>query len=160
MLDLKSGTSNQLISALLKNQLLSVEELSPAAAASLGEAGKIAESMPNVLRVSAMAQGSPEDAQVYIRGSLQNPGDAVPARFLEALGGEPVTRLELADRVASLENPLTARVIVNRLWHHLFGVGIVPTVDDFGPQGLPPSHPNYWIGWRQILLTAVGHSSI
>jgi mono/diheme cytochrome c family protein len=157
VLDLKSGTSNQLISALLKNQLLSVEELSPAAAASLGEAGKIAESMPNVRRVIAMAQGTPEDAQVYIRGSHQNPGEAVPARFLEALGGEPVTRLELADRVASLENPLTARVIVNRLWHHLFGVGIVPTVDDFGPQGLPPSHPEL-LDWLATDLVDSGWS--
>jgi len=141
VMDLKSGKFNQLLSSLLKNQVFSVKELSPAAATSLSEASKLAESMPKVRRVIAMAQGTPEDARVYIRGSHQNPGETVPARFLEALGGETVTRLELADRVASLDNPLTARVIVNRVWHHLFGVGIVPTVDDFGPQGRPPSHP-------------------
>ncbi len=141
LLDLKSGKSNRLLSALLQHQILSVAELSPSAAASLSEAGKLAESMPQVRRVIAMAQGTPEDAHVYIRGSHQNPGESVPARFLEVLGGQAVTRLELADRVATIENPLTARVVVNRVWHHLFGLGIVPTVDDFGPQGLPPSHP-------------------
>jgi hypothetical protein len=49
--------------------------------------------------------------------------------------------MELAEAVASPDNPLTSRVIVNRLWHHLFGRGIVPTVDNFGVMGEPPSHP-------------------
>jgi hypothetical protein len=50
-------------------------------------------------------------------------------------------RLELAERIASPANPLTARVMVNRIWHHLFGAGIVRTVDDFGRVGELPSHP-------------------
>ena len=50
-------------------------------------------------------------------------------------------RLELAQRIANSENPLTARVMVNRVWHHLFGTGIVRTVDDFGHVGDLPSHP-------------------
>ena len=154
---LKLGKSTPLLTALLENQILTLEQISPQAVSLLGEAGRLAESLPPVRRVIAMAQGTPEDANVYIRGSHQNPGKAVPARFLEALGGEEATRLGLADRVASLENPLTARVIVNRIWHHLFGVGIVPTVDDFGPQGMPPSHPEL-LDWLATELVDNGWS--
>jgi hypothetical protein len=75
-----------------------------------------------------------------------NPGPPVPRRYLEALGGQPCGsaqsgRLELAEAIASAANPLTARVMVNRLWHHLFGRGIVRTVDNFGRNGDKPSHP-------------------
>lgn len=121
--------------------------------------GKVAESIPgNVMAVVkkgaarqqklpaprfavAMAEGTPEAAHVYVRGSHRSLGEEVPARFLEVLGGEPGNRLDLADAVVDPSNPLTSRVIVNRLWHHLFGRGIVSTVDDFGPMGRPASHP-------------------
>jgi len=104
-----------------------------------GEA--MASQLPSPRYAVAMAEGSPESAHVYVRGSHRSLGEEVPARFLEALGGEPGDRLALANEVASGGNPLTARVFVNRVWHHLFGQGIVPTVDDFGPMGSPPSHP-------------------
>lgn len=72
----------------------------------------------------------------------------IPRRFLSALplGNVPFTskgsgRLELAEAMLNEENPLTARVMVNRIWHHLFGKGIVETVDNFGLQGKLPSHP-------------------
>ncbi|MEO1529312.1 MAG: PSD1 and planctomycete cytochrome C domain-containing protein [Planctomycetota bacterium] len=91
--------------------------------------------------VIAMGQGSREDAEIYIRGSHTNRGPFVPPRTLEALGGATQDRLELANSIASLDNPLVARVLVNRVWHHLFGRGIVPSVDDFGPQGIAPTHP-------------------
>lgn len=90
--------------------------------------------------VLAMTQGTTEDASVYIRGSHTNPGTKVPPRNLTAFGGETGSRLNLAEDLTDPENPLTSRVIVNRIWHHLFGTGIVPTVDDFGPQGQPPSN--------------------
>lgn len=156
-IDLKAGRSNPLLSALLRNQIMSVVELSPETAESMSRAGKLADELPPVRRVIAMAQGTPEDAQVYIRGSHHNLGEAVPARFLEALGGETATRLELADRVATIDNPLTARVIANRVWHHIFGTGIVPTVDDFGPQGMPPSHPQL-LDWLATDLVEHGWS--
>jgi len=143
-------------------------ELPDAAAQEIEAAKRLAKQLPTPRYVLSIAQGTPENAHIYVRGSHTNLGDVVPPRFLSALGGERLSRLELADRVASPDNPLTARVIVNRLWHHLFGRGIVPTVDDFGPQGQPPSHPELldWLatdfiqhGWSlkhtigQIVLT-------
>ncbi len=99
--------------------------------------------------VPGIADGGPGLAQpVLVRGDWQRPGETVPRRYLEVLArpGERFTssgsgRLELAERIASPENPLTARVMVNRIWHHLFGTGIVRTPDDFGHVGEPPSHP-------------------
>ena len=89
-------------------------------------------------------EGSP-DHPLFVRGNHKNPGDPVPRRFLTALGGEPLgdpreVRLHLAGQVANPSNPLTARVAVNRIWRHLFGEGIVRTVDNFGELGAEPTH--------------------
>jgi len=89
------------------------------------------------------------DSPVFIRGNHQELSEEkVPRSFLSALpkGGEPFKskgsgRMEFAEAVLANENPLTARVMVNRIWHHLFGRGIVETVDNFGLQGKLPSHP-------------------
>ncbi|MGE3315405.1 MAG: PSD1 and planctomycete cytochrome C domain-containing protein [Planctomycetaceae bacterium] len=95
----------------------------------------------------AMIDGTPENEHLLVRGNHKKPGDEVPRRFLEVFGETSGTdesgsgRLALARRIASPSNPLTARVIVNRLWHHHFGRGLVPTTDDFGHMGQPPSHP-------------------
>jgi cytochrome c553 len=89
-----------------------------------------------------------EDAKVHIRGSVHNLGPVVPRGFLQvtstpARGIAPNEsgRKELADWIAEPGNPLTARVIVNRTWHWLFGSGLVRTVDNFGTTGETPSHP-------------------
>jgi hypothetical protein len=104
--------------------------------------------LPEPERALATADGDGIDSPVFIRGSYKTPGPAVPRRFLEALSGAGATRetngsgrLELARHVVDPSNPLTARVMANRVWHHLFGRGIVPSVDDFGVMGQPPSHP-------------------
>jgi mono/diheme cytochrome c family protein len=89
------------------------------------------------------------DPVVFRRGQAGNLGDRVPRRFLQVLahvdGGKPFSkgsgRLELAQAIANPKNPLTARVIVNRVWQHHFGVGLVPTSSDFGFRGEPPTHP-------------------
>lgn len=89
------------------------------------------------------------NAFVCIRGEVDNPGPEVPRGFLRiASAGEPVEmpsdqsgRLQLAHWITDPDNPLTARVIVNRVWMHLFGEGLVRTVDNFGVQGERPSHP-------------------
>jgi hypothetical protein len=90
----------------------------------------------------------PQDSPVFIRGEAGNRGPAVPRRFLEILSGpaRPAFtngsgRLELAYAIISRSNPLTARVLVNRVWLHHFGEGFVPTPDDFGTMSEPPSHP-------------------
>jgi len=90
-----------------------------------------------------------EDAKINIRGNPAQLGAQVPRGFLQAasVGPKPTLpanqsgRLQLAEWIASDTNPLTARVAVNRAWMHLFGAGIVRTVDNFGIQGEKPSHP-------------------
>jgi hypothetical protein len=91
---------------------------------------------------------TPRNSPVFIRGQADVRGDIVPRRFLEILSGgdpKPFTigsgRLELAKAIASKDNPLTARVIVNRVWMHHFGEGFVRTPDDLGNQSEMPTHP-------------------
>jgi hypothetical protein len=108
----------------------------------------IARIRPESRTAPAMLEGSGTDEFLLTRGSSKLPGAPVPRRFLEAIAGTnqpPITegsgRLELARRIIDPANPFTARAIVNRVWHHLFGRGIVPTVDNFGVLGQAPSHP-------------------
>jgi cytochrome c553 len=89
------------------------------------------------------------DAEIRIRGEAEKVGPTVPRGFLSAVvvPGSPKInpnhsgRLELAQWLTSDKNPLTARVMANRVWQHLFGRGIVASVDNFGVTGETPSHP-------------------
>ncbi len=87
------------------------------------------------------------DQPLYPRGNHLAPGAPVPRAFLAALGGKPYPdagasgRLPLALELTRPDNPLFARVIANRLWHHVFGRGLVTTTDNFGRNGQPPTHP-------------------
>jgi hypothetical protein len=87
------------------------------------------------------------DSPLYERGELAQPREVIPRRFPKLLGIEMSVpkdqsgRLELAKWLTSRHNPLTARVMVNRIWRHLFGAGLVRTMDDFGVTGEAPSHP-------------------
>ena len=90
----------------------------------------------------------PQNLHVFLRGNTQTKGDIVPRRFLRVLSeGEPkpftqgTGRLELAESIVSPDNPLTARVIVNRVWLMFFGRGLVTTPSNFGLLGTKPSHP-------------------
>jgi hypothetical protein len=121
------------------------------------------------------------DSPLFIRGEAGNRGEMVPRRFLQMLSApnRPVFtngsgRLQLAMAIASPNNPLTPRVMINRIWEHHFGAGFVPTPDDFGMMSEPPSHPELldWLamnfmtnGWsvkkihRLIMLSSVYQES-
>lgn len=94
----------------------------------------------------AMAdQPVPQNTRILLRGNYATPGEEVTRRALDILGGAEFTggsgRLELAQLIATKDNPLTARLIVNRLWQHHFGTGLVNTPSDFGLRAETPSHP-------------------
>ncbi|MCA9180434.1 MAG: DUF1549 domain-containing protein, partial [Planctomycetales bacterium] len=88
-----------------------------------------------------------EDVAIQLKGDPARPGDVVPRRFLTVLGGQQLTdphasgRLQLAEWLLADDNPLPARVMVNRIWQHHFGNGLVPTPNNFGRQGKLPTHP-------------------
>ena len=113
-----------------------------------------------------------ENARVQIKGNPEKLGVEVPRRFLSVLGGQTVLdegatpnvvrtpssgRRQLADWIASPDNPLTARVMVNRLWLHHFGQGLVPTPNDFGRQGRAATHPEL-LDWLSRRFVASGWS--
>jgi hypothetical protein len=96
----------------------------------------------------AVADSKPTDATIQMKGDPKKPGAKIPRRFPAVLGGMTLPnddatsgRLALAKWISSPTNPLFARVMVNRVWYHHFGRGIVPTPNDFGKQGTAPTHP-------------------
>ena len=102
--------------------------------------------------------------RVFLRGDPKTKGAEVPRQFLEVVAGpqrQPFThgsgRLELARAIASADNPLTARVLVNRLWLHHFGAGLVKTPSDFGLRAELPSHPEL-LDWLARRFVAEGWS--
>ncbi len=96
---------------------------------------------------------------ILMRGAYDKPGEKVAAAtpgVLPALAADlPSNRLGLAKWLVSRENPLTARVIVNRFWQHFFGTGLVRTSEDFGSQGDPPSHPEL-LDWLAVTFQESG----
>jgi hypothetical protein len=95
-----------------------------------------------------MSEGTPHNVRRQMRGEPDQLGPEVPRGLIEVLGGGPLAketagsgRLELAQWLTRPENPLTARVMANRIWQHHFGRGLVKTPNDFGVRGLPPTHP-------------------
>jgi hypothetical protein len=125
--------------------------------------------IPIPTRVPGVADEQGFDEHIFPRGNHRQPGPTVARRYLEVLGGKSLVdasnsplvlgevgrrpgegrattiqssgRRELAEAIVDPRNPLTARVMVNRLWQHVFGVGLVKSVDNFGALGEKPSHP-------------------
>jgi hypothetical protein len=151
----------------------------------LAELEKQASTPPWDVALSVRELGStPTETRIFIRGSHLTPGKVVEPAFLTVTGAprpqladvpvesdsplisllraegvQPTTRRRrvLADWIASAQNSLTARVIANRLWHHHFGRGIVPTPNDFGKTGRPPTHPQL-LDWLAAELIENGWS--
>lgn len=107
---------------------------------------KLESEIKSPTRVHGLDEWIASNQPLYDRGDHKKPLEEVPRRFLDAIDPTPYEdaqsgRLELADNLLRDDNPFTRRVIVNRVWHHLFGQGIVPTADNFGRMGDQPSHP-------------------
>jgi hypothetical protein len=137
--------------------------------------GALPEKYPFLRTIKDVAK--PANMKVYLRGNKETQGEEAPRAFLSVLcTGDPVPfskgsgRMELAEAIASPQNPLTARVMVNRIWQHHFGVGLVTTASNFGQLGERSSHPellDYLAarfveqGWsikamhREIVLSAI-----
>lgn len=109
--------------------------------------GQLNEQTPRPFFAIGMTDGTPENEFVFIRGNPKTLGKEAKRRFLSAISSRSLDtddgsgRLLLANKITARNNPLTTRVIVNRIWHHLLGRGIVETVDDFGKLGKAPTHP-------------------
>ena len=150
------------------------------------ELGRLRKEAPPPLPMAHVISGGGTAMRVNIRGNVERLGEPAPPGYLRILAPLPLgegpgvrvpdakttkfTRLELADAIASPRNPLTARVIVNRVWHYHFGRGIVGTPSNFGQLGDRPTHPelldtlavrfmeNGWsLRWlhREIMLSRV-----
>ena len=117
---------------------------------------------PDLAGGYAVTEGKPVDAALQRRGDPASPGDVVPRgvprfAFLDGEPPPPVPshgsgRLELARWLTQPDNPLTPRVMVNRIWQHHFGRGIVATPSNFGLRGEPPTHPELldWLAGRFV----------
>ena len=135
---------NMLITTPGRNRTVVWEELQELRA----ERAVFARTEPPLETAYALSDGVGKDSHIHRAGDPKSEGPEVRRGFLQILGGAKVPpsyqgsgRKLLADWIAAEDNPLTARVMVNRIWHHHFGVGLVSTTSDFGVRGTPPTHP-------------------
>jgi hypothetical protein len=128
------------------------KHMAPEARAALdreqGELKKLQANPVKVPQAHGLVESGQGDMKVYLRGNPATPGDVAPRRFLHVIAGESPRpfgpgsgRKELAESVAAADNPLFARVIVNRVWAWHFGRGLVGTPSNFGTLGERPTHP-------------------
>ena len=139
-----AGAARQEKAAALRGQLAALE----------GQAEPLRRELERILvegpveMAYAVSEGTPRDARVQLRGDPDQPGDVVPRGFLKVLGGARLAqgtaasgRMDLARWLTDLSNPLTARVMANRIWQWHFGAALVATPNDFGLRGARPSDP-------------------
>ena len=143
-----NATEAELLSALFGAGLVSSDiTKSPKLKKALLAYRETAAQLPYPRLTRSLTDGDPKDEPVYIRGLHKNPSkEPNPRHWLDGLGGSELKskgsgRLEWAQYLADPQNPLTSRVLVNRVWKHIFGTGLVATVNDFGIMGRAPTHP-------------------
>jgi hypothetical protein len=124
----------------------------PEVAALVAKYREMEAALPSPTRAPGVLEADSHDVPLFTRGDHKQPAELVPRRFLDAINPRPYFsrnavapgasgRLELAESLTDKSNPLTSRVIVNRIWHHVFGRGIVASTDNFGRLGEEPTHP-------------------
>ena len=136
---------------LLTNNLKSL----PKSASYVHEYRQLEKQIKILTRIPGLDETRGRTQTLFVRGNHKKPAELVARRFLEAFDETPYAtpqsgRLELAEDVLRDDNPFTRRVIVNRIWHHLFGKGISQTPDNFGRMGRQPTHPELldWLANR------------
>ena len=143
---LSDGQALLLTTALRVGWLVNVPQQLPRAGSLVASYQKLEQAMPTPIRVPGLVEAEVADQALMVRGDHRQLAEEVPRRFLALLPGanypaDESGRRQLAEDLVRADNPLTRRVIVNRLWHHLFGRGLVATPDNFGKLGAEPSHP-------------------
>ncbi|GMW01248.1 MAG: hypothetical protein AMXMBFR84_23850 [Candidatus Hydrogenedentota bacterium] len=152
MQDWLDGTASRsqvdFVNILMELGLLTPFDGEPNIAGFVASKRALAGEVPQYTRALAIGEGTPQEESLMLRGSYKTTGESINRRFLEAIAGldqppcgEGSGRLTLADQLLADSNPLPARVMANRIWHHLMGRGIVPSTDNFGVLGQTPSHP-------------------
>jgi hypothetical protein len=128
---------------------LRAAELKTRLSSLVGELEQLRRKNPAPVAMGVKEAERPQDSPLYTRGNIESPGPNVPRGFLQvvhlaespAVPGNACGRKELGEWLTRPDHPLTARVMVNRIWQHLFGAGIVSTPNDFGQLGEAPTHP-------------------
>jgi hypothetical protein len=142
-----SEAQRELLDACLQSRILEAKsDATPTLSEATACFKKISEALPTPAFTPGVLEHKGKDAALLARGEHKSPGGIVPRAYLEVLNplqilSEYSGRAELAERVLAKDNPLTARVMANRIWLWTFGAGIVPTPDNFGRMGEKPTHP-------------------
>ncbi|MDP1561151.1 MAG: DUF1553 domain-containing protein [Pirellulaceae bacterium] len=161
---LTDGQALLLDAALKQNLLVNQPELLATAQPLLTQYQAQEREIEVPVRTPGLVEAEVADQAMYVRGDHRRPGEVVPRRFLSLVDSSPYQgagsgRRQLAEDLLRADNPLTRRVIVNRLWHHLFGRGLVATPDNFGKLGSEPTHPEL-LDWMADRFTAEHHWSL
>jgi len=142
-----SEAQRELLDACLQSRILVANnDATPALSDATQRFKNISKALPTPAFTPGVLEHKGKDAALLARGDHKSPGGIVPRAYLEVLNPQQILseysgRAELAERVLAKDNPLTARVMANRIWLWTFGAGIVPTPDNFGRMGEKPTHP-------------------